>query len=698
MFGKEVNQTAVEAHGSEAEQDICTAASKDVCKEGVESGTPGQFYSPSSTAVDPANGDIYVAEVVEGQVNHKGASGDRVQKFTPEGHFVLEIGEHVNEMTQGYLCTHVEEEEGVKCAGPALLEIGAQFIPKDGSFGSGQGHGNLLAVGAGGELYVGDVGRVQEFAGSGEFNGEVALEVGTNVDALALDASGDLYLTSHAGGGGSGNIVKEFEVSGAELSSFEVKPEVPDAEVQIQGLAVDSEGHLAVTAIQNGAPLGSLYEASTGTRLTAFRLPESGVMPGIAFNAHNQLYVASEEGAQEILQYSSKPVAALTTVAVPCTPGAALETDLTVNCTLTGEVNPEGVSETEAWFDWGRGSGAKCELASTTSKQALSTTGKVEPLLEGLRPNETYCYQLVAEDADAKSPEALTTELASFTTELVPPRVLEVPQAQFVKASSVVMFDQLNPENAKATYFFEYAAVGTCPNLDTCGSLTRTSIGESSVYGSIGVSAEAVGLRPDTEYNYRLFAENENSSKTEKHATISGQGSFTTARVSSPSAETGVHGAVGVTSARVSATVTPDGAPVTYSFELGVYEGANTQYGVVSSGTVEADSGPVEVSLPLSGLQPGTTYAYRIAISSGYIDNETHTLQGQPETFVTSGLPAVLQAPDELAQLGTPNIAIPRAVNTTTKKKTTDKNGKKQKKKRKVKKVKKKGKKAGRVL
>jgi hypothetical protein len=108
----------------------------------------------------------------------------------------------------------------------------------------------------------------------------------------------------------------------------------------------------------------------------------------------------------------------------------------------------------------------------------------------------------------------------------------------------------------------------------------------------------------------------------------------------------------------------------------------------VSSGTVEAGSGPVEVSLALSGLQPGTTYAYRIAITSGYIDNEAHTLQGRPETFVTSGLPAVLQAPDELAQLGTPNIAIPPAVNTTTKKKTTGKSGKKHKKS----KLKKKGK------
>ena len=301
MFGKEVNQTAVEAHGSEAEQGICTAPSKDVCKEGVESSAPGQFYSPCSMAIDPANGDVYVAEVVEGRIGEEGASGERVQKFTPEGKFLLEIGELVNaEGPRTYVCTHVEEEKGVKCTGPALRENRAGFTPEEGSFNFEQGHGNLLAVGAGGKLYVGDVGRVQEFTESGEFSGEVVVASSTVVDALALDASGDLYLTSHAAGS-SGNVVREFEAKGTERS-FEVKPEVPGAEVQIHGLAVDSAGHLAVAAIENSAPLGSLYEAGTGTRLTAFRLPESDVIPGIAFNAQGQLYVASEEGPnQEIL-------------------------------------------------------------------------------------------------------------------------------------------------------------------------------------------------------------------------------------------------------------------------------------------------------------------------------------------------------------------------------------------------------------
>ena len=44
MFGKEVNETEDKTTGaSEAQKDLCTAASGNKCKAGVESTAPGQF-------------------------------------------------------------------------------------------------------------------------------------------------------------------------------------------------------------------------------------------------------------------------------------------------------------------------------------------------------------------------------------------------------------------------------------------------------------------------------------------------------------------------------------------------------------------------------------------------------------------------------------------------------------------------------
>jgi hypothetical protein len=675
MFGWDVNKTKVEkATATQQEMNVCTEVEIKAggeCQAGVEGGAPGQFGAPYSMAVDPG-GDVYVAEFVFGG----GGFGQRVQKLTSEGRFVFEIGKDVNEAKGTNLCTDEEEvKEKVKCRAPGV------YVQEPGAFNFEQGVGNLLAAGPEGKLYVGDEGRVQEFNDeTGELSGEIALEAGARVFGLAVDETGDLYLTDSVPAG-TRDTVREFEPGGKELTHFAVSPEEPGATVRIRGLALDGAGHLAVAGLQQLGPsittFGSLYEANSATRLTTFQIPVGRAIKGLGFSPtiSGDLYVAAET-SQEILQYAPKPVAALATgtTTVPCALGPERETNVTLDCALDGEIDPEGVAQTEAWFEWGRGSERACGLESSTPKRLVAAAEKIEEPLPGLRPNEAYCYRFVAEDENAKAPEPLQGALTSITTQLAAPRIVDEPEAQFVKVSSAVMFDELNPENAPTRYVFEYApgakALAHCNSIreecfigdkSPCSGTTHTPLGQSGAYGAIGATSEAVGLRPGTQYGYRLFAENENA-KGEKCATTSGEGSFTTATVPSPSAATGGNSFVGATSAVVQATVTPDGASVTYSFELGVYEGAATRFGVVATGSVEPDGGPVEVLLPLSGLQPGTAYAYRIAISSGYIDNETHTLQGDLKTFVTSGLPAVLQPPPVLAQLPAPPIAFPRAV------------------------------------
>ena len=102
-----------------------------------------------------------------------------------------------------------------------------------------------------------------------------------------------------------------------------------------------------------------------------------------------------------------------------------------------------------------------------------------------------------------------------------------------------------------------------------------------------------------------------------------------------------------------------------YAFELGVYNGASTRYGVVFSGAAGDSTTSVPESLGLTGLQPGTTYAYRVVLKSGYGEST-----GQTVVFTTEGLPSVLAVPAPLAQLAVPAIAFPgeTKAGTTTKK------------------------------
>ena len=77
MFGKEVNKTKVEAKGTEAEEDLCTAASGNVCQAGKEGSGSSQFKSPRGIAIDVHN-DVWVADNGNG----------RVKEFNEKGEFV----------------------------------------------------------------------------------------------------------------------------------------------------------------------------------------------------------------------------------------------------------------------------------------------------------------------------------------------------------------------------------------------------------------------------------------------------------------------------------------------------------------------------------------------------------------------------------------------------------------------------------
>jgi phosphodiesterase/alkaline phosphatase D-like protein len=162
-------------------------------------------------------------------------------------------------------------------------------------------------------------------------------------------------------------------------------------------------------------------------------------------------------------------------------------------------------------------------------------------------------------------------------------------------------------------------------------------------------------LQPGTLYHYRLSAESENIGKTEQKATVGQEeGSFTTAPASKIIVTKGSAGSITSTSAVVSGTVDPDGQPASYTFKLGLYKGAQTQYGTVYSGSITAATTPVAVSLALTGLQPGTEYAYVITAQSG-----DDAAESEPVAFRTEGLPVVLPLPVEFPLLTVPQTVFP---------------------------------------
>jgi hypothetical protein len=113
---------------------------------------------------------------------------------------------------------------------------------------------------------------------------------------------------------------------------------------------------------------------------------------------------------------------------------------------------------------------------------------------------------------------------------------------------------------------------------------------------------------------------------------------------SKPIVSTNAADEITTTSARLSGWVNPRGAATTYSFEWGkdLYENAIP----VPEGSVGSGTSSVFAWNVLNGLQPGTTYHYRIVAS-----NVSGTAYGSDQTFTTPGPPVIdVQPPGEVTQ------------------------------------------------
>jgi hypothetical protein len=708
MFGWEVNKTKVELRKqqeathvtvTQTEENICTAASHETCQAGVPGPTPGQINQAASIAVDPKTGDIYTAEFV--------GDAERIQEFSATGAFLSEIGKEVNTTKDAVptattaeknVCTEQEMiSESVQCAAPkpntstgATNAFGGATSEQD-AFGFATGAAVLVFGGPEGLLYVGEEGRIQEFD-EGKYESEVSLnrvssEGDRSVSTLAVDPSGEIYLVYEFT-----NVIYRVSQAGVVTGQFTLVAEA-------QRIALSPSGRLAVVELELGfippvaVDRGVLYDVS-GDHLhvsTEFLDPVSLEAPiseginDIVFNDGGRLYATdwwrSElESANEVLAYTPVPVAELSdNEASLCNAGTESETDVTVDCTLKGQVDPWGISGTEVWFE----SGVTPGLGSVSVHQHVASNGPegteetpvaVTDLVEGLRPDQTVYYRVAGHDHNAKAPETLTSEIVSFKTPSEPPRIVGAPSASFVKSFSVDIFGEVNPENTNTEYYAEYAPqteagetlAARCPDgvksPEKCEGIASTAVLQSNEYGRIGATLEATGLRAATIYRYRLFAHNTagQSAVDEKGGDEIQEGTFKTLAAPVPQAESEAASRIGTTSATIAGNVNPDGQPAVYTFQLGLYNAAETRFGTILSAPAGSGTVPVLEQEALTGLQPGTTYAYRVGVSSAY-----GTSYGAASIFTTLGLPATLAVPSPLTILPIPPISFPTKPKTT---------------------------------
>jgi hypothetical protein len=200
-------------------------------------------------------------------------------------------------------------------------------------------------------------------------------------------------------------------------------------------------------------------------------------------------------------------VAALATAtALMCVPLALAASSPTVGAgattgigdstaTLHGTVNPNGLSTTSQ-FSYGLTS-ALGQLSPVIPANAGAGTVPVteSTKLNGLLPDTTYYYVLVAKNNGGTS----TTPLETFKTTGNPIPAVTTGPATGISRYAATLVGTINPNNQVTTYYFQYG-------LTTSYGLQTAVQAVSAGLLPLTVTYALPGIAPGTTFHYRLLA------------------------------------------------------------------------------------------------------------------------------------------------------------------------------------------------
>ncbi|MCW2993517.1 MAG: hypothetical protein JWQ18_1012 [Conexibacter sp.] len=501
----------------------------------------------------------------------------------------------------------------------ALATTGHSFAGAFGSAGNGDGEfasgpSGVVVLQASGAVFAVDPGhtlvdgtpdpRVERFDAAGGFQSAFSIDGAaySSPGALAVDpaGSGALYVSALDNATGTGAVLK-FSAAGA--FAYPLDATGSGTTIGYGAVAVDpTSGAVYAPATDDvtTAPVIDVFDGSTGAFVSSFDgasgAPDGAfVCPGgLAVDAAHRVYVL--DGCKgRVDRYTAAGDFAATVDDGTRGAPLAFTADATSGELFVGESAPAGLQITH----FAAGGAATIQTFAAGSVVSLAA----------LAVNHATGTVYAADNG--------TSAVDRFTA-FAGPTVVTGAAAP-IGTTSATLNGTVNPGGTAATYHFEY---GADPSYGT--STTGASAGSGS--GAVPASAPLTGLTPNATYHFRLVGTNGGGS------ILGDDQTFTTAPAppvvdGSPAFAS----AITPTGARIHGTVNPTNSPTTFHVDYGtsIAYGSTAPQPDGDAGSATTDTA---VATTLTGLEPSTTYHFRISA-----DNGTGGAQvGADQTFTTA--------------------------------------------------------------
>ena len=486
-------------------------------------------------------------------------------------------------------------------------------------------------------------GRVQRFDASGGFVSsftfaDAGLLGYAYVAGLAVDSSGSgaVYVLARVGGAEEDDVLK-FSLNGTleyllDQAGSGTKFNVDSG----NALAVDPVDGTVYVSAKDGAeaPVVDRFNGSTGAFIDSINgstSPEGGFLcnpTSLAVDASHDVYVLDPckgpYGTGQVDQFAADGTfGAVVDDGSRGTPKAVAVDPVSGEVYVAQEAaNQPGQVfglPTPHVTQYGAGGGAAMSTFDLGSAFGLAFTSK----FGGMAVSSAGTVYLA---------NSATAQVARFVKFDGPTVVTGSSTVQSAREATVE--GTVDPEGVASTYHFEYGN-GSSYDTDTVEAAAGSGSGPATV------SATLKGLQPNQTYHYRIVGSNPAGSIDGSDQT------FTTEQAPASVDSPGFASAIAPRGARVHGAVNPNNThligflgEVQYHFEYG----STTAYGSIAAGSdggsvcssfgfpASCNGAYIPVAAPLSGLQPDTTYHFRVVADNGFEGPQV----GADQTFITA--------------------------------------------------------------